>query len=234
MLGKLKTLSLEALKMLQQDKREQLNSRNPAVQAAAKGMLDALAAELVRRETSSGKDGLGRPSAAGFKVCKKCGVEKAETNENFGKAGGGLYWQPDCRACMAARSKEHRENDLERQREINAERREKEGRPTWTPKEKAALKRVLWSRTNGICRCCAEPIKPALIDACQIDHILPVSKGGRHTEQNYALAHARCNTDKHKKSLEAHWAWRVLTGRDAVRITQTSLDDAIAKAGQKR
>ena len=53
MLGKLKTLSLEALKMLQQDKREQLNSRNPAVRAAAKETLDALAAELVIAESRS-------------------------------------------------------------------------------------------------------------------------------------------------------------------------------------
>ena len=49
------------------------------------------------------------------------------------------------------------------------------------------------AKTNGKCGICREPITSDY----EIDHIIPVSKGGRHELSNLQAAHRPCNRRKH-------------------------------------
>jgi 5-methylcytosine-specific restriction endonuclease McrA len=75
-----------------------------------------------------------------------------------------------------------------------------------------ATKRVLFAKQNGICRCCMKPISSIAVG--QVDHVIPLSKGGEHHPSNFMLAHSQCNKEKHNKTLAEHWEWRVLNGLD--------------------
>lgn len=51
----------------------------------------------------------------------------------------------------------------------------------------------IYERDGGMCGLCPNhvPRKHA-----SLDHIIPISKGGRHTRENVQLAHRRCNFTK--------------------------------------
>lgn len=71
-------------------------------------------------------------------------------------------------------------------------------------------KQRLISRQQGYCLCCGDKILPG--QELELDHVVPISRGGTHDEKNLAMAHAKCNTEKHSKTLEEHWAWRARVG----------------------
>lgn len=52
---------------------------------------------------------------------------------------------------------------------------------------------------NGVCAYCQRQYDP---DALTMDHIIPISRGGRHEAPNICLACPRCNFSKHNKMLE--------------------------------
>lgn len=54
-------------------------------------------------------------------------------------------------------------------------------------------KRTLWSLYNGECGICGGEVKYM---SMTIDHIIPLSKGGRHNYGNCQPAHATCNRRK--------------------------------------
>lgn len=49
----------------------------------------------------------------------------------------------------------------------------------------------LVNRFGAICQICTEPFESA--KDITIDHIMPLSKGGEDTFENYQLAHDQCN-----------------------------------------
>lgn len=57
-------------------------------------------------------------------------------------------------------------------------------------------------RDGWHCGLCGEWVQPGLKwpnpDALSLDHILPIAKGGKHTENNVQLAHLKCNWSKGK------------------------------------
>jgi len=55
---------------------------------------------------------------------------------------------------------------------------------------------VIWDRDQGICGICKDP---ADHDRFDIDHIMPLSKGGEHSYVNAQLAHPSCNYRKGDK-----------------------------------
>ena len=59
----------------------------------------------------------------------------------------------------------------------------------------ANRKRKLWKASKGKCRICGREIRHKG-DPVNIDHIVPVSRGGKQTFKNMALTHARCNVQK--------------------------------------
>lgn len=52
---------------------------------------------------------------------------------------------------------------------------------------------VVYERDNGTCRICGDPVLPYYFD---LDHIIPLVRGGRHSYTNIQLAHPSCNARK--------------------------------------
>lgn len=142
--------------------------------------------------------------------CKKCGELKPATRDHFGSTPSGNL-RGTCRPCMAANTKKHSQtagNDAARW----AARKERSS----GFKLSDAQRRDLWSRQDGNCPCCFQAL-PSMWDA-EMDHVTPVARGGRDDISNVMLTHAQCNREKHNKTLDEHWDWRVKVGLDAVSI----------------
>jgi 5-methylcytosine-specific restriction endonuclease McrA len=54
--------------------------------------------------------------------------------------------------------------------------------------------KVVFSRDNGVCGICRCQVDPA--SKWEIDHIMPIARGGAHSYANSQLAHRRCNRKK--------------------------------------
>lgn len=54
--------------------------------------------------------------------------------------------------------------------------------------------RTVFKRDEGICGICREPVDIA--SAWEVDHVVPISKGGDHAYANVQLAHRSCNRSK--------------------------------------
>lgn len=54
----------------------------------------------------------------------------------------------------------------------------------------------LYRRDNGICGVCKRPVKAS---QASIDHVTPISKGGKHLWTNVQLTHLKCNQKKSDK-----------------------------------
>jgi 5-methylcytosine-specific restriction endonuclease McrA len=57
--------------------------------------------------------------------------------------------------------------------------------------------RVVFARDHGICGICKEPVDP--MSRWEIDHIVPIMRGGLHSYANVQLAHRKCNRSKGAK-----------------------------------
>lgn len=55
---------------------------------------------------------------------------------------------------------------------------------------------AVYDTHNGICGICDLPVSR---DAFQVDHIVPIKRGGKHIVANLQPAHARCNRMKHDR-----------------------------------
>ena len=56
----------------------------------------------------------------------------------------------------------------------------------------------IWKRDRGICYLCGRLIEQDV----HYDHVVPLSQGGAHSEDNLRVTHARCNLIKGKKLVE--------------------------------
>ena len=61
---------------------------------------------------------------------------------------------------------------------------------------KVSYRRIL-ERDGPWCGICGHMIIAASLDEIHFDHIIPLSKGGPHTEANIQVSHAQCNLRKH-------------------------------------
>lgn len=52
---------------------------------------------------------------------------------------------------------------------------------------------VVLEMDDGICGICGEDVDPERFD---IDHVIPLSKGGEHSYANVQVAHRSCNSRK--------------------------------------
>ena len=55
--------------------------------------------------------------------------------------------------------------------------------------------RVVFQRANGLCGICRGPVDPA--SRWEVDHVMPLVRGGTHSYDNVQLAHRSCNRRKH-------------------------------------
>lgn len=141
--------------------------------------------------------------------CTRCGETKPSTREYFGSTpSGGLRGY--CRSCMNKASAVYEANNKPARRA----RDEKRAAATGGVRRgfDLSIKLSLFSKQNGRCPCCFELIDRP--ENGEVDHMAPLAKNGRDDPSNYVLTHARCNREKHGKTMEEHWDWRVKKGLD--------------------
>lgn len=57
---------------------------------------------------------------------------------------------------------------------------------------------VVYDRDKGVCGICQRPVSKSVMS---IDHVIPLARGGAHSYANVQLAHKRCNSKKHTKTM---------------------------------
>jgi 5-methylcytosine-specific restriction endonuclease McrA len=144
-----------------------------------------------------------------IKTCSRCGQTKPETREFFGSPPSGAL-RGYCRECMNEASVEYEANNKHRRQIRDAKRAEASGgiRRGFDLETKHSLFR----KQEGLCPCCFTPIDCP--EDGEVDHVIPLERGGRDEPINLLLTHTRCNKEKHKKTLAEHWEWRVKVGLD--------------------
>src|ERR1700682_1740172 len=141
------------------------------------------------------------------KTCTRCGETKPASHDYFGSTPSGNL-RGYCNACMNKASREYEANNKDRRRARDAKRAQAANgaRRAFS----LETKRDLWRKQSCICLCCLQRIERP--EDGEVDHVTPLSKGGRHEPSNFLLAHSRCNRDKHNKTLIEHWEWRGRVG----------------------
>lgn len=143
------------------------------------------------------------------KTCVRCGESKPASRDFFGSTpSGGLRGY--CRTCMNKASREYESRNKAGRRTRDAK-RARAGDGTRAAFDDAT-KRDLYRRQSGLCPCCGKPIESA--PSGEVDHMVPLARGGAHHPKNFILAHRKCNKEKHNKTLVEHWDWRVKVGLD--------------------
>ena len=108
---------------------------------------------------------------------------------------------PDRRkACIDSYDRERvaewRRDNPERHRESNRRRRE----AIKSTGSEPLLREEIFQSGNWTCGICQGPIDPSLTwphrDSATVDHIIPLSKGGKHVRENVQPAHLGCNASK--------------------------------------
>lgn len=71
-----------------------------------------------------------------------------------------------------------------------------------------ALIDAKWEASDKTCILCGQPIDKTLPRhhrlTLTIEHLTPVSRGGKHDIDNLDFAHFRCNSSKNNKTLEEY------------------------------
>lgn len=78
--------------------------------------------------------------------------------------------------------------------EINFLNRKTSEKSSKNPKRETNVRKLLWNSYPHICGLCGGQISS--IDEMHVDHIVPLSRGGKDILANLQLTHARCNTAK--------------------------------------
>jgi len=147
------------------------------------------------------------------KKCTRCGEVKPATLDLWGSTPSGNL-RSYCNDCMNKQSRDYEANNKDKRKARDA--RRAAAAPGARQGFGSAVKEDLWAKQGGICPCCLQAIISS--ESGEVDHMKPLSKGGKHDASNFLLAHARCNRDKKDKTLEEHWEWRVKVGHDVENI----------------
>ncbi len=154
------------------------------------------------------------PKIMTYKTCTKCGESKPADREFFGSTPKGNL-RGSCRACGRKKSKQYAKDNPESVRQRTTTRQTNTNR--WKPSDE--LKKCLFQEQDGCCALCCQPMNEAEIldSTClQVEHLIPVSKGGNHDEDNLVLSHRKCNQEKAAKTIVELIAWRSRVGYPAI------------------
>ena len=103
-----------------------------------------------------------------------------------------------------------------------------------TKEEYESLKEKLYHIQNGKCFICQRDIDLQL-SSTNIDHIVPLSTGGKDSEINFALTHESCNKSKQDANLNvARCLYRLKTVQDRIQKSENraaSLKDVLLEYG---
>lgn len=142
------------------------------------------------------------------KVCGKCKIDKPldlfPVSTGYGKYGRSSV----CYDCAAKRYQENKEKYMATGalwKKNNRLKDRKRSQGYAARKKKASqidtvdYARIL-ERDGYWCHICEKDILPQ--DKMHFDHVIPLKRGGAHSEENLKPAHGRCNCRKHDKFLE--------------------------------
>ncbi len=130
----------------------------------------------------------GKPREASARKCVSCAIEFRPRN----------YKTVPPIACSPACAREHRRETARRHSRIGkAVRRARKRQVPAEPIDPIAI----FERDGWLCGICGGPTLKGLRgtthdDAPELDHVIPLSKGGHHTKANVQCAHRRCNNAK--------------------------------------
>jgi 5-methylcytosine-specific restriction endonuclease McrA len=135
------------------------------------------------------------------RVCNKCGETKPLTTEYYNLLSSGS-WRWVCKLCMAANTRRHYALDPEK---VNARAKRYQAQKAaaggyHNDSDIAEIRRRLGDR----CAYCGVALK----GAGEVDHIVPISRGGDNSPNNLTLACLPCNRDKHAKTAQEFLNWR--------------------------
>jgi CRISPR/Cas system Type II protein with McrA/HNH and RuvC-like nuclease domain len=135
-------------------------------------------------------------------TCTRCGETKPTTRENFSTRRG----KPrlPCRACKRKYDNEYQANNREHAR-VRARKRALQQKNIGPANEFQQYRVHLLEAQHEKCYFCDTPIA---IDNIEIDHLIPVSRGGTNTYENLAGCCYFCNREKHNKTPSEYLLWR--------------------------
>lgn len=136
-----------------------------------------------------------------MRKCKKCGEIKPANTENFNLLPSGNY-RGTCKACMAINTKKNYYKDpqrvIDRAAKYKAQKETADGHCTEQQKKEIRLSQ------SDCCQYCGIQLN----GGGELDHKIPVSKGGDNWPKNLAWACRTCNRDKHNKTDSEFMSWR--------------------------
>ena len=134
------------------------------------------------------------PTVTGMKTCSKCRTKKPveQFSTNSANADGRYNY---CKTCAASARRKRYRKDPNYFKSLASKRKAKVRGAQVEP----VSRRRVWERDAGICQLCGDPVP---FDEMHLDHVVPVSKDGKHSYDNTQTSHATCNLEKFNK-LEA-------------------------------
>lgn len=134
-------------------------------------------------------------------TCTSCSREFPATREFFGNTPSGGF-RRKCRQCMASHTAAHYAANPEQAaaRRSTRQAREANAGAKYTPEQIATLRQ----HQKDKCGYCLEPLG----GGGQVDHMVPVAKGGTNALANLVIACQQCNKEKHAKTAHEYFWWR--------------------------
>lgn len=165
------------------------------------------------------------------KRCTHCLQWKPATREYFGGTGTGTgNLRGKCRECAREYDRQFEANNKDKRKQRDA-RRASTGENARKPFD-PSIKVHLYKKQHGFCLCCGKQIDTA--QNAEVDHAIPLSRGGLDEDFNLWLVHSKCNREKHNKTLREHWEWRVNNGLDQQNVgIKTGLIDLCEEIERK-
>jgi 5-methylcytosine-specific restriction endonuclease McrA len=144
--------------------------------------------------------------------CKKC-FQEYPLNKNFFGHTTKKNFRHVCRDCIKKRVKQHSEANPQLVSKRLKKRKDLENQSSQIKDyDKQSLKLELMKTQKNRCFYCN---KILLSNGMDLDHILPLSRGGANIKKNIVLSCTFCNKEKHNKDLNEYRIWRIQNGYSA-------------------
>ena len=159
--------------------------------------------------------------------CRKCGCSYPLNRDHFGNTPNGGF-RYTCRACMRANTARHYASNPEKVFERVAQRKDQDlnAEGLHDLLHIALIREAL----EDCCRYCGVPLD----GRGEVDHIVPISRGGTHWPSNITLACKDCNRGKHSKTDDEYVAWRKARGLSVRQLRSGGLTASSTRTRRKR
>jgi 5-methylcytosine-specific restriction endonuclease McrA len=136
--------------------------------------------------------------------CSKCKQIYELTKDNFGHTPSGGF-RHTCRSCMRKTVSKHSKENQEMVKARLNKRRNIVASQSYSY-DREELSKKLYIYQNGQCFYCK---KITARKQCDLEHMTPISKGGKDNPTNIALSCYHCNKEKHNKTVDEYREWMI-------------------------